>query len=104
MSHVNGEKRYEVDTDGPVGYKCRWSQQGFAGTVTGDVVYRDLDECLDLCRRFNKKWQGQVKQWPVRFTLNGTGVALGELGDHQHLVERSLTPELKPAQQPVLVG
>ena len=87
MTRRSVENRYKVDTDVPVGYKCRWSQQGFTGTTTGDTVYRDLEECLDLCVRVNMKWgPSGIQQWPVKYKLNETGVAVREIEDLRHLV------------------
>ena len=63
-----------------MGYKCRWCQAGFSGTTTGDVVYRDLNECLALCLRVNKKWgPSGIQQWPVAFSLMQ---GKGEVTDH----------------------
>ena len=99
----NGKRRYKVNTGRTYGYKCRWFQPGFAGTVTGKVVYQDLDGCLALCTKINRRWKKHVTQWPVKYALNETKVAIRELEDLRHILFPERSP-LEPAEQPILAG
>lgn len=53
---------YMAITDRTTGYVARWRQPKLDNLETTDTrVFHDLDEALDLCRRVNEHWNGEVE-------------------------------------------
>ena len=68
--------------DAPTGYLMRWRQPGIDDLETTDSrVFHDLDEILDICRRVNLRWKGEVERWPVEFALSPKGKPIREVQD-----------------------
>ena len=66
-----------------VGYLHRYGVPSMPPYVTGDRVWRDLDELRMLCARRNITWGADdYWNWPVEVELGTKGQPLGEVRAH----------------------